>query len=212
MNLAFYVRTQGDPGSVLSTLRAQIRAIDPNVTVFDPVPLKEFIGASLYPQKVAASLMSRSGGWQCCSPRSVSTASWPTGWRSARRRSACAWLWARAPRRPAHGGPPGAGDDQPGLGGRTSAGVCSGPQRGQRLVHRRRDGLERQPDGRLFHRSARLHGGRAIPLCNRHDSRTAPRPPRRIHRPHESTKSGVVQQRARIRYALSSRSQPTINL
>jgi predicted permease len=57
MNLGFYVRTQGDPASVLSTLRAQVKAIDPNVTVYDPVPLREFIGASLYPQKVAASLM-----------------------------------------------------------------------------------------------------------------------------------------------------------
>ena len=57
MNLAFYVRTRGDSDSVLSTLRAQARAIDPNVTVFDAAPLKEFIGASLYPQKLAASLM-----------------------------------------------------------------------------------------------------------------------------------------------------------
>jgi ABC-type antimicrobial peptide transport system permease subunit len=57
MNLAFYVRTRGDSDSVLSTLRIQARAIDPNVTVFDAAPLKEFIGASLYPQKVAASLM-----------------------------------------------------------------------------------------------------------------------------------------------------------
>ena len=58
MNLAFYVRTGGDPDNVLSTLRAQTRALDPNVTVFDAAPLREFIGASLYPQKVAASLMS----------------------------------------------------------------------------------------------------------------------------------------------------------
>jgi predicted lysophospholipase L1 biosynthesis ABC-type transport system permease subunit len=57
MNLAFYVRTRGEPESVLSTLRTQARAIDPNVTVFDAAPLKEFIGASLYPQKVAATLM-----------------------------------------------------------------------------------------------------------------------------------------------------------
>jgi len=57
MNLAFYVRTKGEPDSVLSTLRAQVRDLDPNVTVFDAAPLKEFIGASLYPQKVAASLM-----------------------------------------------------------------------------------------------------------------------------------------------------------
>jgi predicted permease len=62
MNLAFYVRTQGDPASVLTTLRAQTRAIDPNVTVFDAMPLKEYIGASLYPQKVAASLMTVLGG------------------------------------------------------------------------------------------------------------------------------------------------------
>jgi predicted permease len=67
MSLAFYVRTNpamsgGDPNGVLSTLRAQARAIDPNVTVFDAVPLKEFIGASLYPQKIAASLMAVLGG------------------------------------------------------------------------------------------------------------------------------------------------------
>jgi ABC-type antimicrobial peptide transport system permease subunit len=61
MNLAFYVRTRGDPESALSSLRAQTRVIDPNVTVFDAAPLKEFIGASLYPQKVAASLMAIMG-------------------------------------------------------------------------------------------------------------------------------------------------------
>jgi predicted permease len=62
MNLAFYVRAQGNSASVLTALRAQTRAIDPNVTVFDAVPLKEYIGASLYPQKVAASLMAVLGG------------------------------------------------------------------------------------------------------------------------------------------------------
>jgi predicted permease len=58
MNLAFYVRTRGNPANVLSALRAQTLAIDPNVTVFDAAPMSEFIGASLFPQKVAASLMS----------------------------------------------------------------------------------------------------------------------------------------------------------
>ncbi|HET6205926.1 MAG TPA: ABC transporter permease, partial [Terracidiphilus sp.] len=57
MNLAFYVRAPSNPEALLTTLRAQVKAIDPNVTVYDAVPLKEFIGASLYPQKVAASLM-----------------------------------------------------------------------------------------------------------------------------------------------------------
>jgi ABC-type antimicrobial peptide transport system permease subunit len=58
MNLAFYVRTKGAPENILSMLRAQTRAIDPNVTVFDAMPLNEFIGESLYPQKVAAGMMS----------------------------------------------------------------------------------------------------------------------------------------------------------
>ena len=62
MNLAFYVRAKGDAESALTTLRAQARALDPNVTVFDAAPLKEYIGASLYPQKVAASLMTVLGG------------------------------------------------------------------------------------------------------------------------------------------------------
>jgi hypothetical protein len=57
MNLAFYVRVQGDPMLALPALRAAVRRIDPNVTVFDPVPLKEFIGASLFPQRMAATLM-----------------------------------------------------------------------------------------------------------------------------------------------------------
>jgi predicted permease len=57
MNLAFYVRMHGDPESALAEMRAQTRAIDPNVTVFDAAPMSESIGASLFPQKIAASLM-----------------------------------------------------------------------------------------------------------------------------------------------------------
>lgn len=62
MNLAFYVRTQGSPEQAMAVLREKVREIDPNVTVFDAMPLKEFIGASLYPQKVAASLLTVMGG------------------------------------------------------------------------------------------------------------------------------------------------------
>lgn len=62
MNLAVYVRTKGDPDSILSTLRRQAKNIDPNVTVFDAAPLNEAIGASLYPQKLAMSLMGVMGG------------------------------------------------------------------------------------------------------------------------------------------------------
>ena len=61
MNLAFYVRTLGDPETLLSTLRAQVHELDPNVTVYDAVPLKEFIGASLFPQEITASFMTLLG-------------------------------------------------------------------------------------------------------------------------------------------------------
>jgi predicted permease len=61
MQLAFYVRAKNEPLNVLSTLRRQTHAIDPNVTVFDAVPLRDFIGASLFPQRVAASLMAVMG-------------------------------------------------------------------------------------------------------------------------------------------------------
>jgi predicted permease len=57
LDLAFFVRTQGDPETALSLVREKAREIDPNVTVSDSVALSEFIGASLYPQKVAASLL-----------------------------------------------------------------------------------------------------------------------------------------------------------
>ena len=58
MQLAFYVRTKQSPQLALATLREKVREIDPNVTVFDAVPLAEYVEASLYPQKVAASLLS----------------------------------------------------------------------------------------------------------------------------------------------------------
>lgn len=58
MQLAFYVRTKQSPQLALATLREKVREIDPNVTVFDAVPLAEYVGESLYPQKVAASLLS----------------------------------------------------------------------------------------------------------------------------------------------------------
>ena len=61
MNLAFYLRTRGNPEGALATVRQKVSEIDPNVSVFDAVPLTEFIGASLYPQKLAASLLAVTG-------------------------------------------------------------------------------------------------------------------------------------------------------
>ena len=61
MNLAFYVRAKGNPETLLSTLRAQAHDLDPNVTVYDAAPLKQFIGASLFPQEITASIMALLG-------------------------------------------------------------------------------------------------------------------------------------------------------
>ena len=57
MQLAFYVRTHGAPNALLPALRNKVREIDPNVTLFDAVPLRESIGATLYPQRLAATLL-----------------------------------------------------------------------------------------------------------------------------------------------------------
>ena len=58
LNLAFFVRTQGNPETALPLVRQKAKEIDPAVTVFDSVPLSEYMEASLYPQRVAASLLS----------------------------------------------------------------------------------------------------------------------------------------------------------
>lgn len=57
MQLAFYVRTHGDPDAMLPILRKKVREIDPNVTAFDAEPLRESITATLYPQRLAATLL-----------------------------------------------------------------------------------------------------------------------------------------------------------
>jgi len=52
--IAFYVRTVGDPNQALGAMRREVRSMDPNVGVFEAMPLTDHVSASLYPQKVAA--------------------------------------------------------------------------------------------------------------------------------------------------------------
>jgi predicted permease len=61
MNLAFYIRTKGDPNLAFASLRSAVRDTDPKVTIFDALPLSEYIGASLFPKKMAASLLGMMG-------------------------------------------------------------------------------------------------------------------------------------------------------
>jgi predicted permease len=56
--LTFHVRTAVAPEQALAILRRQAQAIDPAVALFDAMPLSEYIGQSLFGQKVAASLLS----------------------------------------------------------------------------------------------------------------------------------------------------------
>jgi len=57
LRIAFYVRTAGGPSQALEAMRREVRSMDPSVGVFDAMQLTEYIGASLFPQKIAASLL-----------------------------------------------------------------------------------------------------------------------------------------------------------
>src|SRR5258708_5780754 len=58
MKLAVYVRTAGNPNSAVPLLRNAVSEIDPAVVIFDSAPLTEYMMASLYTQRVVASLLS----------------------------------------------------------------------------------------------------------------------------------------------------------
>jgi predicted permease len=57
MNLFFFVRTAGDPGKAIAPLRRAAAGIDPGVAVFETVPMLDYIGASWFAQKIAASML-----------------------------------------------------------------------------------------------------------------------------------------------------------
>ena len=59
--IAVYLRVAGDPAQAISLVRREIRGMDPGVGVFDTMPLAEFIGASLFSQKIAAVLLGALG-------------------------------------------------------------------------------------------------------------------------------------------------------
>lgn len=60
--VAVYVRASSDLNQALSSLRREVRNMDANVGVFDAMPLAEYISASLFAQKIAASLLAVLGG------------------------------------------------------------------------------------------------------------------------------------------------------
>jgi predicted permease len=58
LDVHFFLRTAGDPSEVISTVRREAAVIDSTAAGFEATPLSEYITASLYPQKVAAKLLS----------------------------------------------------------------------------------------------------------------------------------------------------------
>jgi predicted permease len=55
--IAFYVRTTGDPNLALGIMRRELHEMDPGVGMIEATPLTEYITASLFAQKIAASLL-----------------------------------------------------------------------------------------------------------------------------------------------------------
>jgi len=56
--LTFHVRTSGSMSEAIAALRREAAAIDPALTIFDAEPMTEYVAASLFGAKIAASLLS----------------------------------------------------------------------------------------------------------------------------------------------------------
>jgi predicted permease len=61
MGLTFHMRTRGPLDQAIALLRTEGRALDPSMPVFEATALAEYIAASLYMQKVAATLLGALG-------------------------------------------------------------------------------------------------------------------------------------------------------
>ena len=57
LDIAFYVRAAGNPNQAIAAMRREVRALDPDLDLYDAVPLRDFIQASLFPQKIGATLL-----------------------------------------------------------------------------------------------------------------------------------------------------------
>jgi predicted permease len=59
--LYFFIRTAGDPSPVMAGLRRVVAGVDPNAAAFDAMPITEWMGITLLPQRVAASMLGALG-------------------------------------------------------------------------------------------------------------------------------------------------------
>jgi len=56
--LTFHVRTSGSVNEAIAAVRRESAALDPGLTIFDAEPMTEYVAASLFGAKIAASLLS----------------------------------------------------------------------------------------------------------------------------------------------------------
>jgi predicted permease len=56
--MALHIRTAGTPEAMLPAVRRELAAIDPTVAIFETTSLEDYISASTYTQKTAATLLS----------------------------------------------------------------------------------------------------------------------------------------------------------
>ena len=61
LDIAFFVRTQGDPLEALPVMRSQAKSLDPAVGVYGAMPMAEAVQISLFAQKIAAALLGALG-------------------------------------------------------------------------------------------------------------------------------------------------------
>jgi predicted permease len=61
LDIAFFVRTKGDPLQALPLLQQQVKSMDPGVGVYYALPMAESVEASLFEKKIAAALLAALG-------------------------------------------------------------------------------------------------------------------------------------------------------
>jgi len=59
---AFFIRTVGPARDLIGTVRREASLVEPSAAAFEPIPFEEHVSASLFPQRVAATLLTILGG------------------------------------------------------------------------------------------------------------------------------------------------------
>ena len=94
--MTLVVRTTGEPQSVATEVREQIRALDADLPVADVKTFRDQLDLSLFPSRLAAWTLGGFGVLALLLAASAFTESFLTPWRNVRGRSVCGWRWVQA--------------------------------------------------------------------------------------------------------------------